>query len=95
MGKHFKRDDAPNMTLNIRKFFFGRFDYAAVDELSYLYLLKREKPTLKLNKPLITSQYQFYCAISPHSSLSTAQVNKAVNALQKSGKIQAILQRYR
>lgn len=95
MGKHFKRDDAPNMTLNIRKFFFGRFDYAAVDELSYLYLLKREKPKMKLNKPMITSQYQFYCAISPQSSLSTAQVNHAITALQKSGKIQMILDGYR
>lgn len=95
MGKQFTRDDAPNMTLNMRKFFFGRFDYVAVDELSYLYLLKQEKPKLKLNKPLITSHYQFYCAISPQSTLSAAQVNLAVSALQKTGKIQAILQRYR
>lgn len=95
MGKRFTRDDAPNMTLNMRKFFFGRFDYVAVDELSYLYLLKQEKTKLKLNKPFITSHYQFYCAISPKSTLSAAQVNQAVNTLQKTGKIQAILQAYR
>lgn len=95
MGKHFKRDDAPNMTLNMRKFFFGRFEYVAVDELSYLYLLKQEKPQLKLNKPFITSHYQFYCAISPQSTLSAAQVNQAISALQKSGQIKQILARYR
>lgn len=83
------------MTLNMRKFFFGRFEYVAVDELSYLYLLKQENPKLKLNKPFVTSHYQFYCAISPQSTLSAAQVNAAINHMQKSGKIQTILQQYR
>lgn len=95
MGKQFIRDDAPNMTLNMRKFLFGRFDYVAVDELSYLYALKQEKPKLKLNEPLLTSHYQFYCAVSPQSTLSVAQVNKAVAALRNSGQLQAILRQYR
>lgn len=90
LGKDFIRDDAPTSSLSVRKWIGGRFDYL---------LTTRNVITQHANDGLlpqgyhvmIVSEVKTMCAVSRKSSITVDDINAAVNALEKSGELPAIL----
>lgn len=88
----FRRDDAPDMTANLRKLAAGRMRYAFSDEIA-LHWIRRQHPELQL--ALTVHRFAAGCALSPRSSLAPAALDAAVQALVKRGAIERLLASYR
>jgi len=86
------RDDAPDMTANLRKLAAGRTPYALTDLIS-LRAAQRQQPKLRL--ALQVERFGTGCALSPKSQLKPAELESAVQALVKAGEIERLLARYR
>jgi len=95
LGAGFVRDDAPNLVTNLRKLALGRIDHAIVGRVSFEYLRRRGEVPLELHPPLVIARLHTACALSPRSSLSLAQLDAALVALQADGSLARILASYR
>jgi ABC-type amino acid transport substrate-binding protein len=95
LGTGFLRDDAPNLASSLKKLATGRMDHAIVVRSNFDYLRKRGEVTVDLHPPLIVSRLHTGCALSPRSSLTLAQLDDALAALQADGSLTRILDRYR
>ena len=71
-------------------------DVAIVSELEFAAWARnwpQEAATLKLH-PLVVTFMPTMCAVSPHSDIKVAQLNQAIDRLQKSGRIKTVLKTY-
>lgn len=93
LGPGFRRDNAIDMTANLRKLMAGRMAYALTDHL-VLSDLQRRHPELGLREELVIGRFVAPCALSPNSSLSLKAINAALKALMAEGEVQRILDRY-
>lgn len=93
LGDGFRRDNAIDMTGNLRKLMAGRMPYALTDRL-VLSDLQRRHPELGLREDLVVNSFVAPCALSPHSRLSLTAVDAALKALLAEGAVQRILERY-
>lgn len=89
----FRREDAPDMGANLRKLAAGRLRYALTDLIS-LQAAQREAPQ-QLREALRLDPFQAGCALSRRSKLAPAQLDAAIQALQRRGEIERLLARYR
>lgn len=90
----FVRDDAPTMAANLRKLAAGHVRYALTDAITLRGMLAPSQPS-KARLALVLEPFETACALSPRSSLAPAQLDAAVRSLQRSGRLQALLDRYR
>lgn len=95
LGKGFVRDDAPDAAANLRKLSLGRMRHAIVGRLQLDYQVRLGTYKLDLHPPLVVSSYLGQCALSRRSSVTLAELNKAIAALQADGGLQRILAKYR
>ncbi|MDM4767812.1 transporter substrate-binding domain-containing protein [Pelomonas sp. SE-A7] len=95
LGSSFVRDDAPDASANLRKLAVGRVRYAVAGRLQLDYQLRLGSYQLSLYRPQVISSYQSQCALSRRSTLTLAELNKAITALQADGGLQRILAKYR
>ena len=95
LGAGFVRDDAPNLVTNLRKLASGRIDHAIVGRVTFDYLQRRGEVPLELHPPLVIARLRTACALSPRSSLSPAQLDAALLAMQADGSLSRIVDRYR
>lgn len=95
LGARFVRDDAQDAGANLRKLSVGRTRHAIVGRLQLDYQLRLGNYKLDLHKPLVISSYQSQCGLSRRSSITLAELNKAVAALQAEGGVQRVLSKYR
>lgn len=93
LGAGFVRDDAPNLVTNLRKLASGRVDHAIVGRVTFDYLRRRGEVPLELHPPLVIAKLRTACALSPHSSLTLAQLDAAIAALQADGSLARIVER--
>ncbi|KMN35158.1 MULTISPECIES: ABC transporter substrate-binding protein [Chromobacterium] len=71
-------------------------DVAIVSELEFAAWARnwpQEAASLKLH-PLVVTFMPTMCAVSPHSDIKVAQLNQAIDRLQKSGRIKTVLKTY-
>lgn len=95
LGPGFLRDDAPDAGANLRKLSLGRVRHAIVGRLQLNYQMRLGHHLPDLHPPLVISSYQSRCALSRRSSLTLAELDKAIKALQADGGLQRVLAKYR
>ncbi|MEQ6289089.1 transporter substrate-binding domain-containing protein [Vogesella sp. GCM10023246] len=95
LGAHFIRDDAPQMQANLEKLVAGRIRHVVVNSQFLDYQIKRGLFRHALHPRLLVSRTRVQCALSPHSSVSLAELNRAIRQLQARGRLQAAYNRYR
>lgn len=95
LGAGFRRDDGPNLESLLRKVAVGRVDHALVGRTSFEYLLRRGEVPVALHPPLVVAHWRTACALSPHSTLTLAELDAALAALQADGSLARIVERYR
>ncbi|MFH7040943.1 substrate-binding periplasmic protein [Paucibacter sp. JuS9] len=95
LGTGFVREEAPDAGANLRKLSLGRMQHAIVGRLQFEYQMRLGGYKLDLHAPLVISSYQSQCALSRHSTVSLAELDKAIAELQAEGGIQRILAKYR
>ncbi|CAM3933811.1 transporter substrate-binding domain-containing protein [Roseateles saccharophilus] len=95
LGAGFVRDDGPNLEGLLRKLARGRVDHALVGRSSFEYLLRRGEVPLPLHPPLLVTHWRASCALSPHASLTLAELDAALAAMQADASLARIVDRYR
>jgi ABC-type amino acid transport substrate-binding protein len=90
LGQDYIRDDAPSGALSVRKWLAGRFDYLVVPRnvLDKQVAAGRIPPGYHV---LTVYEVKTRCAISRKSKISAADVNNAIEALDKTGELPKIL----
>ena len=95
LGPQFVRDDTASDDLNLRKLLRRRFDYMVTNSLYYDYQRRAHAERARLARAVLDIEpFDTYCALPPGGKLSVAQVNRALLALRKHGRMKAILQSY-
>jgi ABC-type amino acid transport substrate-binding protein len=95
LGPQFVRDDAASDDLNLRKLLRRRFDYMVTNSLYYDYQRRAHAERARLARAVLDIEpFDTYCALPPGGKLSVAQVNRALLALRKHGRMKAILESY-
>jgi polar amino acid transport system substrate-binding protein len=94
LGRNFKREDAPTSEVNLRKLAAGRIRYAVTGKAFLEYRLKLGDPPLSLHPPLVVKTYTGQCAVSRHSRVTVAEVDRAIERIVKEGALTRILLRY-
>jgi ABC-type amino acid transport substrate-binding protein len=90
LGQDYIRDDAPSSALSVRKWLAGRFDYLVVPRT----VLDKQASTGKLPAGyhvMTVYEVKTKCAVSRKSSISAADFNNAIEALDKAGELPKIL----
>lgn len=95
LGTRFIRDDAPQAQANLEKLVAGRISYAVINSQYLDYQIKRGLFRHALHPRLLVSRTRVQCALSPHSSVSLSELNRAIRQLQARGQLQAAYNRYR
>ncbi|MYM33725.1 transporter substrate-binding domain-containing protein [Duganella sp. FT94W] len=90
LGKDFIRDDAPNSALSFRKWAAGRFDHLVTTRnVITQHAADGALPPGYHVMPIL--EVKTMCAVSRKSDITVAEVNAAINALEKNGALTAIL----
>ncbi|MNL34678.1 Bacterial extracellular solute-binding protein, family 3 [compost metagenome] len=87
------REDGPNNESNIRKLLKGRIDYILMSNLEYAYYHKTYSELQFVNLGLDAVMTK--CALSKNTRLNLEDVNKALEKIKRSGKLDGILKKYR
>ena len=95
LGARFVRDDAPRAEANLDKLVAGRIRHVVINSQYLDYQIKRGHFSLALHPRLLVSHNRVRCALSPASSVSLSQLNRAIRAVQHDGSLAAISRRYR
>lgn len=91
----FRRDDAPDAVVNLRKLERGRVQHALTGRRVLDYQRRTGQFTLALHPPLVVSEVLAQCALSPASPVSLAALNKAIQGLVGDGELNRLLAKYR
>ncbi|MFN3302711.1 MAG: substrate-binding periplasmic protein [Roseateles sp.] len=91
-----QRDDAPNDGVNLRKLAAGRADYLITHRL-YLDHMLRAQPELRqaVGGRLEIRRFETRCAVSRRGRVTVAEVDAALQRLQRSGRWGLVLTGYR
>ena len=90
LGAGFVRDDAPSLELTLRKWQGGRFDYFLATGVT----VERQFASGELAagfSQLVISEEKTGCAIARRGTLRVADVNAAIDAIEKSGELARLL----
>lgn len=90
LGADFKRDDAPSLELSLRKWQGGRFDYFLATGVTVDRQFASGELDAGFNQLVISAQ-KTGCAISRKGTLKVADVNAAIDAIDKSGELTRLL----
>ncbi len=90
------RTDVENEVQNFQKLIHDRISFIVTDDMLIAYFKKNNPKVAKMirNEFLVESEYPIQCAIRKGSKLTIARVNKAIEALITSGKMERILKSY-
>lgn len=95
LGPQFVRDDTASDDLNLRKLLRRRFNYMVTNSLYYDYQRRAHAERARLARTVLEIEpFDTYCALAPRAKVGVEQVNRALLALRKQGRIQAILESY-
>jgi polar amino acid transport system substrate-binding protein len=91
LGSGFVRDDAPSLELTLRKWQGGRFDYFLATGVTVERQFNSGELAGGFNQ-LVVSEEKTGCAVARRGSLRVAEVNAAIDAIEKSGELARVLQ---
>ncbi len=94
LGKHFVRDDAPSMLINLRKLAAHRTHYALTEQITLQYHNKLH-PKDGLTAALLTVRYRTHCAFTLAHALPLQRLDEATRDMVRDGSVERILARYR
>lgn len=95
LGTGFIRDDASDALQNLTKFAAGRTHHALTGEVFFSYQQRLHPTLLQVHRPLLVTRFQAQCAVSRRGRYPAAAIDRAIRALQKSKRIEAIYASYR
>ncbi len=95
LGDRFQRDDAPDMSANLRKLAAGRVRYAIVDQLTLQYEIRTALSHFKPGSSLTIASFGAACAFSLKGRVPADELQRSADALLLDGTMDAILARYR
>lgn len=90
LGAGFVRDDAPSLELTLRKWQGGRFDYFLATGVTVERQFASGELAAGFNQ-LVISEEKTGCAIARQGTLRVAEVNAAIDAIEKSGELARLL----
>ncbi|MET0322212.1 MAG: transporter substrate-binding domain-containing protein [Duganella sp.] len=90
LGSGFVRDDAPSLELTLRKWQGGRFDYFLATGVTVERQFVSGELAAGFNQ-LVISEEKTGCAIARRGTLRVAEVNAAIDAIEKSGELARVL----
>lgn len=90
LGAGFVRDDAPSLELTLRKWQGGRFDYFLATGVTVDRQFASGELAAGFNQ-LVISEEKTGCAIARKGTLRVAEVNAAIDAIEKSGELARLL----
>ena len=90
LGHDYVRDDAPTSVMSVRKWQAGRVDYL-VTQRSVVNKQAADGLLPPGYHVLVINEVKARCAVSRKSEITADEVNAAINALEKSGELAAIL----
>lgn len=90
LGDDYVRDDAPTSVMSVRKWLAGRVDYLVTQRsvVNRQIAAGNLKPGFHM---LVVYEVKAKCAVSRKSEITVEEVNAAINAMEKSGELAAIL----
>lgn len=91
----FLRDDAPDAVANLQKLELGRTRHALTGRRVLEYQQRIGRFHLPLHPPLVVSEVQAQCALSPSSPVGLAALNAAIQGLVGDGELNRLLAKYR
>lgn len=94
LGQDFLRDDAPSTKHNLRKLLAGRTPYALMEISTAAYQV-RQDATRSLRLDITYENEMARCAFSKQSSISYADIKRAIDSLVAERGIEKIMARYR
>lgn len=90
LGDGFVRDDAPSLELTLRKWQGGRFDYFLATGVTVERQFVSGELAAGFNQLVISSE-KTGCAVARRGTLRVAEVNAAIDAIEKSGELARVL----
>jgi ABC-type amino acid transport substrate-binding protein len=90
-----KRDDSPDQEKVMLKVAAGRTPYGVADALALQWHQRNTDQHQTSSWRIPVSQHEFRCAVPKNGKIPATRILTALNGLKKSGKIEAILKRYR
>lgn len=94
LGARFVRDNAPNSQSNLMKLAAGRVQHAVLGEMFYRYQVSRGTAEVVFPPPLLVHRYKAQCAVSRKGQVTVQELNKAIEALERTRQVQHILDKY-
>lgn len=94
LGPAFRREDAPNAEANLRKLAAGRVAHAAVNLRLLEHLRQTGRFTTAVHPPLLVGRLLTQCALREGAPVSLAQLNRAIDQVQRDGSLRALYRRY-
>lgn len=91
LGSQFVRSDSASVKTSLQRLLAGRYDYAVVGEAALRYYLQHDFPRLPLNPPQVLQRVQARCALSPQAPLQLAELEQAIERIQRDGSYAALL----
>ena len=91
----FVRIDAPSVEINLAKLGAGRLNHMAAMQSWVDYQQREGTLKLPLHPPLVVATHHTRCALSPRSSVTLRELDRALERLVADGSMAAIEARYR
>jgi len=94
LGTRFIRDDSLSVRTNLLKLNAGRVHHIIIDQYVLEYQVKQGNLTVPVQPYLLIKSEPAYCAGSRRGQVPLAEVNQAIRALQRSGQLRPVFERY-
>lgn len=94
LGTAFVREDVSSAEANLRKLGAGRLAHAAVSRRVLAAAQREGRFTTPLHPPLLLRHYLTQCALREGAPIELAQLNRAIDQVQRDGSLRALYQRY-
>lgn len=94
IGTTFVRDDAPDAEANLRKLSAGRLQHAVVERRLLRHLQRSGAFKAAIHEPLPINSLRTHCALGPRASVTLAQLDQAIVAIERDGSLASLYARY-
>lgn len=94
LGKRFVREDVASAEANLRKLSAHRLAHIAVSARVLVAAQREARFTTALHPPLLLRRYLTRCALREGAPVDLAQLDRAIDQIQRDGSLRALYRRY-
>jgi ABC-type amino acid transport substrate-binding protein len=94
LGTGFVRADAVDAAANLRLLAAGRIQHVSVAMRQLAHLRATGQFSAAIHPPLLMSSLRTHCALAPQARITLAQLDQAIQAIERDGSLAALYRRY-